>query len=102
MPPKRWVLTRPKIRLNRSSHPWGWAINMLRTMDWQTRKGSLERLKYANRPVYYQVITHLGPDEALEGTDIAPTLPPNMVIPLRDMDRRRYRQTRISDYFKKI
>jgi hypothetical protein len=83
------------------NHPWQWLLTFLRQVDWMDRYTILTKLKYTKRHIYNKIIKHLGPDEAIHGTDSAPKIPmrAQMTIPLHDKDRRTQRQTKITEFF---
>ena len=98
MPPKRFVITSA-----RSHHPWQWLLNYLRSLNWMDRHIILERLRYTKPHVYRLLIEALGPDEAINGQDIAPKVNDRLKapIPLHNKPYRIFRQTKITEYFHK-
>ena len=67
-----------------------------------SRRIILERIRYTKPCVYRMVIEAMGPDEAINGLEIAamPNNHNNVVIELRDKPSRQYKQTKIMEYFR--
>ena len=77
-------------------------MTLLREHDWIVRQRMLATLKLRRYHIYRQIIVRLGPDEVIDGEDIAQSLPFNgIVVPLKDKPRKTYKQTKITDHFVK-
>ena len=94
MPPKHMTLLRLQART---------IAQWLRGEDWVTRHEQFNRIAQQRRrqALIEQIRAEMTPDELIGGQASAVVWPHGRSIPLHNVKRRRAKQTKITDYFKK-